>query len=243
VPEERADSLNRNGVETAVCHLIDRKGLEVYEKGEKDRYAEKMLDLIENAGDRVIFRPERLRNRDQEFERVLRLYPDMRVEMDEAGNISLMAPGSLESSLGSSEVFVQLANWAKRHGLGKAYDSSAIFNLPASSKMSPDASWVPKSVLAQFGKAALSTVTGVVIAPTFVIEVRSPSDRLLKDQLKKCQRWIKAGVEEAWLVDPLKRNVHIFQQGREVEVLENPRKVKSRVLNGFTLDCKAVWED
>ena len=69
-----------------------------------------MLDLIENAGDRVIFQAENLQDRDQEFERVIALYPDMRVEMDEAGNIVLMPPGSIESSFGSGEVFGQLRN-------------------------------------------------------------------------------------------------------------------------------------
>ncbi len=201
-----------------------------------------MLDLIENAGDRVIFQPESLRDRDQEFERVLSLYPDMRVEMDEAGNILLMAPGSLESSSGSSEVFAQLAAWAKRDGSGKAFDASATYNLPSGAKMAPDASWVPKSVLAQFGKAALSKVTGAVIAPVFVVEVRSPSDRL-KDQVKKCERWIKGGVQEAWLVDPLTRSVHVFEPGQDVEVVTNAKRVKSAVLSGFVLDCQLVWED
>jgi Uma2 family endonuclease len=212
------------------------------EVGGKSRYAEKMLNLIESAGDRVIFQPENLKDRDQTFERVLALYPDMRVEMDEAGNISLMAPGSLESSSGSSEVFVQLGSWAKRDGTGKAFDSSATYNLPTGAKMSPDASWVPKSVLANFAKKALKTVTGVVIAPAFVVEVRSPSDRL-KAQERKCERWIKAGVAEVWLVDPIQQKVHVFLPGRKAEVLVNPKQVKSAVLDGFVLKCGPVWED
>ncbi len=201
-----------------------------------------MLNLIENAGDRVIFQPENLDDRDREFERVLALYPDMRVEMDEEGNILLMPPGSLESSEGSGEVFGQLRAWAKRDQTGKAYDSSATYNLPTGAKMSPDASWVPKSVLAKFTKPALSKVTGAVITPAFVAEVRSPSDRL-KQQVKKCERWMKAGAQEVWLVDPIKRNVHVFRAGRKVEVFTDPKEVRSSVLKGFVLDCEAVWED
>ena len=201
-----------------------------------------MLNLIENAGDRVIFQPENLANRDQAFERVLRLYPDMRVEMDEAGNILLMPPGSIESSFGSGEAFGQLRSWAKRNGTGRPLDSSVVYNLPTGAKMSPDASWVPNAVLAKFGKPALRKVTGAVIAPTFVIEVRSPSDRL-KRQVNKCERWIKAGVLEAWLVDPIKRNVHVFRAGSEVTFLTDPKEVKSDVLDGFVLDCGPVWED
>ena len=201
-----------------------------------------MLNLIENLGDRVIFQPEHREDRDQTFERILALYPDMRVEMDEAGNISLTAPGSLESSAGSGEVFGQLRSWSKRDGTGKAFDAAAIYNLPNGAKMSPDASWVPKSVLNTFAKKALGTVTGVVITPTFVAEVRSPSDRL-KDQLKKCDRWIKAGVLEAWLIDPIDRQVHIFRPGPHTEVLANPKQVKSAALAGFVLKCKPIWED
>jgi Uma2 family endonuclease len=208
----------------------------------KSGYAGVMLNLIENLGDRVIFQPEHLEDRDQTFERVLALYPDMRVEMDEAGNISLMAPGSVVSSFGSGEVFGQLRAWTGRDGRGKALDSSVIFNLPTGAKMSPDASWVPKNALAAFDKKALETVTGVVIAPVFVVEVRSPSDRL-KDQERKCERWIKAGVEEAWLVDPIERKVHVFRPGRKAEVLVAPKQVKSAVLDGFVLKCKPVWED
>jgi len=201
-----------------------------------------MLDLIENAGDRVVFQPENLHDRDEAFERVLNLYPDMRVEMDEEGNISIMAPRSIESSSGSTEVGFQLVTWAKRDGTGKAYDAAVTYNLPTGAKMSPDASWVPKSVLAKHGKAALSKVTGAVIAPVFVVEVRSHNDRL-KDQVDKCKQWIKAGVEEVWLVDPLKRNVHVFRAGLGVEVLARPTKVKSAVLDGFVLECAPVWED
>jgi Uma2 family endonuclease len=201
-----------------------------------------MLNLIENAGDRVIFQPEHLEDRDQTFERVLALYPDMRVEMDDAGNISLMAPGSLGSSAGSGEVFAQLHEWTKRDGSGKAYDGTAIYNLPNGAKMSPDASWVPKSVLNTFAKKALDTVTGVVIAPVFVAEVRSPSDRL-KDQEKKCERWIKAAVQEVWLVDPIEQKVRVFRPSRDAEVFVAPKQVKSAVLNGFVLKCRPIWED
>jgi Uma2 family endonuclease len=200
-----------------------------------------MLDLIANPGDRIIFQPENLEDRDREFERVLALYPDMRVEMDEAGNILVMPPGSIESSFGSSEVFLQLAAWAKRDKTGRALDGTVIYNLPTGAKMSPDASWLPKQVLEQFGKKALSKVTGVVVTPVFVAEVRSPSDRL-KPRVNKCERWIKTGVLEVWLVDPIKRNVHVFRSDRKVEVLLNPQEVKSTVLDGFVLDCSPVWD-
>jgi Uma2 family endonuclease len=209
-------------------------------KKRKNGYPKGMLDLIENAGDRVIFQPEDLQDLDEVFERVLRLYPDMRVEMDEAGNISLMAPGSMESSFDSGEVFRQLANWTIRNGTGRAADSSVIYNLPNGAKMSPDASWMPNSVVDKFGKAARRTVTGIVTCPVFVAEVRSPTDRV-KDQVEKCQGWIKAGALEAWFVDPIERTVHLFLPGEDTKILTAPKQVRSTVLDGFVLKCARVW--
>ena len=179
-------------------------------------------------------------DRDALFEHVHELYPDLRIEMDEAGAIYLIAPGSIASSLGSSEVFTQLALWAKRDKTGKALDASVIYSLPNGSKMCPDASWIPKSVLAETGKAALATITAAAITPSFVVEVRSPSDRLA-DQIQKCELWRSAGVPEVWLVDPIEQTVRVFFTGLEVVLSVQPSSVTSRTLPGFTLDCDPVW--
>jgi hypothetical protein len=69
--------------------------------------------------------------------------------------------------------------------------------------------------LAKFEKAALSKVTGAVMA----------------------------GAEEAWPVDPILRRVHVFRRGRDAEVLTAPHSVKSAVLDGFVLKCGPVWAD
>ena len=55
--------------------------------------------------------------------------------------------------------------------------------------------------------------------------------------------WINAGVLEVWLVDPMKRNVHVLFAGSEVKLLKDPKSVRSEVLQGFVLDCAPVWQD
>ena len=80
----------------------------------------------------------------------------------------------------------------------------------ARARRSPDASW--------FEGYPATGPRFAVFAPQFVIEVRSPDDRLarLRD---KMQRYIAAGVLLAWLIDPFERTVTIYRPDREPEVL------------------------
>ena len=48
-----------------------------------------MFELFEEPGGQVTYQPPETVDRDEEFERVCRLYPEMRIEMDECGNIIL----------------------------------------------------------------------------------------------------------------------------------------------------------
>lgn len=79
-----------------------------------------------------------------------------------------------------------------------------------------------------------------VFSPQFVIEVRSPNDRLppLRD---KMQRYIDAGVLLAWLIDPLEKTVTIYRPGREPEVIANPASVAGEgPVEGFVLDLAGI---
>src|ERR1700758_3729593 len=106
-----------------------------------------IVDCIDDSSHQVTLSPSGCQDPDDLFEEVSLLYPDLRLEMDEAGNIILMVPGTIASSFGSSCFFEQLALWARKDGTGRAFDASLVYKLPSGAKRSPDASWVPKSVL------------------------------------------------------------------------------------------------
>jgi Uma2 family endonuclease len=79
------------------------------------------------------------------------------------------------------------------------------------------------------------------ICPEFVIELRSPSDRLAPLQ-EKMQAWIANGAELAWLVDPTRKAVEIYRPGREPEVLEGGSAVEGEgPVVGFVLELGKVW--
>ena len=44
-----------------------------------------------------------------------------------------------------------------------------------------------------------------------------------------------------WLIDPYKKQVHIYRKSGEIEILENPKTVSGEdVLEGFELDLEEI---
>ena len=68
----------------------------------------------------------------------------------------------------------------------------------------------------------------------------SPSDEE-RELMEKCRRYIKNGTREVWLLNPETRRLFVYLPGAE-EVHENPGKIQSRILTGFTLRLRAVWK-
>lgn len=204
-----------------------------------------MLKLIREPGDQVLVPLRRGEDRDKKFEQVIRWYPELQAEMTAKGTIVLMAPGGLESGKDSGRVFGQLFVWNEETGKGKVFDSSTVFTLPNGAKRSPDASWIPNAVWDSLSKEERQKMSRV--CPSFVIEVRSPSDRLSRLQ-KKCREWVEQGVELAWLIDPYSRNVYSYTKAGD-EVVEAQAENGAAHINGtgpvegFRMDLTGLWED
>ncbi|MBM3739093.1 MAG: Uma2 family endonuclease [Acidobacteria bacterium] len=80
------------------------------------------------------------------------------------------------------------------------------------------------------------------VCPEFVIELRSPSDRIRKLGLKM-DEWIDNGAALAWLVDSMLRQVTIYRPGRTPELLLDPDVVRGEgPVEGFALNLKRLWE-
>jgi Uma2 family endonuclease len=56
------------------------------------------------------------------------------------------------------------------------------------------------------------------------------------------QEYIDNGVRLGWLIDSTTKQVEIYRQGQNVEVLESPATLSGEdVLPGFVLDLGKVW--
>ena len=175
---------------------------------------------------------------DRAFLRLCADYPESRLEQDATGEIIMMAPAGAGSSGRNLKLVCQLENWVQLSGLGKAFESSAGFVLPNGARRSPDASWISTE---RWVSLTVEEQEGFPpICPDFVVELRSPSDRL-PTLRAKMDEYIAQGTSLGWLVDPQRRAVEIYRHGTGVEVVVDPATLSGEdVLPGFVLNLRDI---
>lgn len=175
---------------------------------------------------------------DEEYYDFCRKHEDLRFETNKNGDLIIMPPTGAETGDKNAELTMQLRIWSKKDGTGKTFDSSTEFELPNGAKKSPDATWILKEkyyALTQKQRESFPP-----ICPDFVVELRSKSDRL-KPLQEKMAEYIENGVRLGWLIDPYKKQVHIYRKNGEIEILENPKTVSGEdVLEGFELNLEEI---
>ena len=79
------------------------------------------------------------------------------------------------------------------------------------------------------------------LCPAFVIELRSPSDRLA-DVQKKMREWMDNGCRLGWLLDPKEEKAYVYRANGEQSVVESFDETLSGedVLPGFVLALKEL---
>lgn len=177
---------------------------------------------------------------DQELLAIDAANEDLRIETNADGDFEIMPPPFPETSRKNMAIDAQLWNWANKDKRGVCFESSAKFTLPNGAKRMPDAAWILKDRYFALSEKERSE-RFARIAPDFVVELRSKSDRLpiLK---KKMKEYIANGVRLGWLIDPLEKKVHIYRGDGQIEILENPVRVSGeKVLTGFKLDLSDIF--
>lgn len=164
---------------------------------------------------------------------------DLRMELTANQELIIMPPAGLEGGWQEQELVVQVGNWAKQDGTGRAFGPNAGYTLPNGAVRAPDVSWMP---LSRWGSLSLDDQTKFGHTfPDFAIELRSLSDSL-RDVQDKMLEYMESGVLLGLLVDPQNRRVHVYRPGQPVEMLEGPSSVSADpVLPGFTLDLSTIW--
>ena len=164
---------------------------------------------------------------------------DLRMELSAEKELIIMPPAGGTTGGRNSDLTADLVLWSRQDGSGKTFDSSTGFTLPNGAMRSPDASWILLSRWETLSDSEQRRFPP--ICPDFVIELRSPSDRLSGLQAKMVE-YIQNGTRLGWLVDPQLRQVHIYRPSQQVELLEAPESVCGEsVLPGFVLDLSKIW--
>ncbi|MBZ8183162.1 Uma2 family endonuclease [Oscillatoria salina] len=174
---------------------------------------------------------------DEQFFQLCQNNRDLRLERTAEGELIIMPPTGWVSGNQNSKLTQRLANWTDANGTGLAFDSSTGFRLPNGANRSPDAAWVKKSRIEALNPDPNRFLP---LAPDFIIELRSASDRL-ETLRSKMQEYIDCGVSLGWLIDPENQQVEIYRQGKEVEILQSPTSLSGEdALPGFVLNLSQI---
>ncbi|MDP8909647.1 MAG: Uma2 family endonuclease [Chloroflexota bacterium] len=167
------------------------------------------------------------------------LNDDLRLELTAEGELIVMAPVGGTGSASNARITAQLTVWSMQDGTGIAFDSSGGFDLPNGAKRSPDAAWVALSRWEALTPEQRETYPP--LCPDFVIELKSPSDRI-NEVKRKMQEWLDNGARLGWLIDPHEKRVYVYRPDTPVEELQNHETISGEpVLPGFVLDLRKIW--
>lgn len=164
---------------------------------------------------------------------------NVKIERDENHQIYIMAPAGNLSSSQNLEIAGQLFLWNKKAKPGIAFDSSAGFYLPDGSMLNPDAAWINKQTWDNIEPEEKKKFA--YIAPDFIMELMSPSDRLNQAK-QKMDKWIKNGVKLGWLIDVKNPQTFIYRADGTVDkIISFDKKISGEdVLHGFELDLSIL---
>jgi len=176
---------------------------------------------------------------DEQFELLCRENPELRFELTAQKELVIMPPTGFETGRRNMRLGRHLDVWAETDGTGIAADSSTLFLLPNGAKRSPDASWVRQERVNTLTKDQREGP--LPLCPDFVLELRSPTDRLA-DLHEKMQEYLDNGVHLGLLLDPFEKHVYVYRPGQPVETFDNPETVSGDpVLPGFVLQVRELW--
>ena len=90
------------------------------------------------------------------------------------------------------------------------------------------------------------TNDGIEGQPDLIVEVISPSS-IKNDRVTKKDLYLKFGVMEYWLIDPIYQTVEIYALEQDKYVLKfmlvESGEVASQVLEGFKIDIKTIFQN
>ncbi|PZV24108.1 MAG: hypothetical protein DCF12_17935 [Snowella sp.] len=183
--------------------------------------------------------PTNLKLSEDQFENLVWANRESKFELTATGELLIMSPTGGETGNRNFELYIDLGNWNRQKGLGKAFDSSTGFQLPNGAKRSPDLSWI---TLEKWNALTPTQRRKFLpICPDFVVELVSESDDL-KEIEEKMQEYLDNGLGLGWLIIPKSRQVQIYRPQQAVEILESPLSLSGEsILVDFVLDLTPIW--
>jgi Uma2 family endonuclease len=138
------------------------------------------------------------------------------------------------------ELLIPLYAHVKREGLGRLYPSDTQFKI----LRDPDIIHIPDIAFVRADRLPPREARRgpLPLAPDLAIEVMSPNDGYV-EVMEKVERYLRAGVQLVWLVDPWRRAVEIHAPGQPPRVLRETDTLDGGdVLPGFSLPVADIFQ-
>ena len=176
---------------------------------------------------------------DEVLEQLCRENPEAKLETNARGQLIIMSPTGSQSGKFNLSLSSQVWYWNSQTLLGVAFDSSTGFKLSNGAVRSPDVSWI---AIAKWNALTDKQKRGFApIDPDFVIELMSPTDEILELQ-QKMSEYMACGVKLGWLINPDERQVEIYRQGQDKQLLSSPISLSGEdILPGLTVDLAEIF--
>ncbi len=162
-----------------------------------------------------------------------------RIERMASREVLVMPPAGAEMSVLYGTLGFALLMWQRQHLKGRAVGSSVGYLLPDGAVLSPNASWVSPERLATVTPEQLRKFPP--LCPDFIIEVKSPSDRIPTLQAKM-EQWLTNGVRLGFLIDTETETAYVYAPGQPLHTVQGFENELSGepVLPGFRLDLREL---
>jgi Uma2 family endonuclease len=176
---------------------------------------------------------------DEVLEQLCRENPEAKLETNAQGQLIVMSPTGSQSGKFNLSLSSQVWYWNSQTLLGVAFDSSTGFKLSNGAVRSPDVSWI---AIARWNALTDKQKRGFApIDPDFVIELMSPSDEILELQ-QKMSEYMACGVRLGWLINPDEKQVEIYRQGQDKQLLSSPISISGEdFLPGLTVNLAEIF--
>ena len=156
-------------------------------------------------------------------------------EMTCDGELIISPMVNRDGSKAEVEFVVDLGLWTREYG-GEWHGANANMRLPDGSRIRPDALWLSPEQVASL--PPVSDGGAIPVCPAFVTEIVSGTNTLPPLQ-RKMERYIANGAQLGWLIDPYRRQVHVYRPGVDVEILDDPETVSGDpVMPGFVFEIR-----
>jgi Uma2 family endonuclease len=175
---------------------------------------------------------------DDEFFEFCQLNRELRIERNAEGGIAISHLAGGNHGRVNALLISEIGNWAASNNLGTVFAATG-FILPNKAVRAPDVSWVLNQRLDQLTDEQWEKF--LPLCPDFVLELRSKTDPLHIQQAKMAE-YIANGSRLGWLIDPVRKQAHIYRPGQPIEILDRPNQISGEpILRGFTLDLTDIW--